>query len=257
MVADPPDRKAEPAELLDRGLGGRRPNHVLEDVSALRTLDGHVMELVGRRANPDIEPKLRRLLAHPFAAVVGAPDPAEIVVAEAEGGAVVDHAPGLVAHGGIDHLAGRQPAHVPGEHPLHQAFGIRPQHLEFPQRRQVHDDRPLAAGPVFVQRTAVGETVGQPEAVIFGEVSRVLGKPAVETGLPSEFGIGRRESCERPPLWKTRSRAGRPAHGCRSGSSRWLRRYRPGMRMRRRPDRSAPAAAHNRRAATRDCPRNA
>jgi hypothetical protein len=62
------------------------------------------VELVGGAAHPGVEAALGGLLAEPFAGRVVAPDPAEIHVAEAEHGAVVDHAAMLVAHRGVDDL---------------------------------------------------------------------------------------------------------------------------------------------------------
>ena len=190
VIADPADGEAEPAQLPYRRLGRRRPHDGIEDLPAPRPLDRHVVKLLGRRPDPDVETELHRLLAHPLAVMVRTADPAEIVRTQAEDGAVVDHAAGLVAHGGVDHLAGGQPAHVPGEHPLHQTLRVRPQNLELAQRRQVHDRGPLAAGPVLVQSAAVGEAAGQPVAVVFGEAPGVSGKPVVETGLAGQFGIG-------------------------------------------------------------------
>ena len=104
-----------------------------------------------------MKPEFLGLLAQPDAAIIVAADPAEIVVAEPEQRAVVDHAAMLVAHGGIDHLAGGEFAHIAGERILQQRLGIGPGHLELAQRRQVHDGGPLAAGPVFVDRPVIGE----------------------------------------------------------------------------------------------------
>ena len=94
-----------------------------------------------------LEAELLGLLAQPDAAIVVAADPAEIVLAEPEQRAVVDHAAMLVAHGGIDDLADAELLHVAGQRVLQQRLGVRAGHLELAQRRQVHDHRASRGRP--------------------------------------------------------------------------------------------------------------
>ena len=92
------------------------------------------------------------------------------------------------AHGRVGHLAHRQLADVAGERALQQRLGIRPQHLELAQGREVDGDA-LAAGPVFLDRASLGEAVGQPVTPILDEIAgkcrdarmepRLLGEPCV------------------------------------------------------------------------------
>ena len=152
-IADAADGEAEPFELADRRLARRRPDDLLEDVAALRPLHGDIVHLVGRGAHPGLEAHLLGLLAQPDAAEIVAADPAEIVLAEPEHRAVVDHAAVLVAHGGIDDLAGRQLADVARQAILQQRLGIRSGHLEFAQRRQV-DHRRASRGRPSIPRSA-------------------------------------------------------------------------------------------------------
>ena len=46
--ADAADGEAEPTELVQRGPRGRRPDDLAQDVAALRTLHGDIVQLVGR-----------------------------------------------------------------------------------------------------------------------------------------------------------------------------------------------------------------
>src|SRR5262249_45365044 len=90
-AADAPDGEAEPAELINGRLRRRRPDHLRQDVAALRSLQRDVVELIGGRAPPALQPELLSEFAQPDAAVIVSADPAEIVVAETEQRAVVDH----------------------------------------------------------------------------------------------------------------------------------------------------------------------
>ena len=120
IAADAPDGEAEPAELVQRGLRRRRPDDLAQDVAALRSLHGDVVQLIGRGAHPRLEAEFLGLLAQPDAAIVDAADPAEIVVAESEQRAVVDHAAVLVAHGGVDDLSDGKFADIARERVLQQ-----------------------------------------------------------------------------------------------------------------------------------------
>src|SRR5207253_3096471 len=99
--------EAEPLKLGNRALRRLGPDHVLQNVARLRALHGDVVQLVGRGAHPSLVALLLGLLAEPDAGIIITADPAEIVLAQAEGGAIVDHAAVLVAHGGIDNATGR------------------------------------------------------------------------------------------------------------------------------------------------------
>ena len=94
---DAPDREAEPLEVLERRLRRRRPDDLLQELAALRPLDGDVVELVGRRLHPDLELVAVGELLQPDAVVLVAADEAEVVLAEAVDGRVVDHPARLVA----------------------------------------------------------------------------------------------------------------------------------------------------------------
>ena len=130
------------------------------------------MQVIGRGSHPGLQPPLLRQLPQPLSAILIAADPAEIVAAQAEHRAVVEHAAMLVTHGGIDHLPHRQLADVPGAGDLQQGLRIRPRHLELAQRRQVQHHRPLAAGVIFLYRAVVVEFRRQPVAAVFGEIAR-------------------------------------------------------------------------------------
>ncbi len=188
--ADAADREAEPAELLERGLRRRGPDDLLQDVAALRALHGDVVQLVRRGAHPGLQAELLRLLAHPDARQVAAADPAEIVLAEPEDGAVVDHAAVLVGDGGVDDLADRELLHVAGDAGLDQLLRVRPRHLVLAQGREVHDGGVAPAGPVFLDRAEPGELLRQPVAVVLDEVAGVGGEARLEARLLRHLQVG-------------------------------------------------------------------
>ena len=130
------------------------------------------------------------LLAEPQPAGIGAADPSEVVGAEAENRAVIDHAAGVVAHGGVDDLSDGQFADIAGQAGLEEQFGIRAGHLVLAQRREVDDPGLFPDSPVLVNGAVVGVVVGQPVAGVFGEVSGELGGSGVEARLLGEFGCG-------------------------------------------------------------------
>ena len=134
-----------------------------------------------------LRPELRACSLSQIAAIVVAADPAELVGAVAEQGAVVDHAAVLVAHRRVDHLPDREPADVAGQRALQERLGVGAQHLELAQGREVDRDAALAAGPVFLDRPCLGEAVGQPVAAILGQVAGECRDPAVEAGLLGEL----------------------------------------------------------------------
>ena len=133
-MADPGDREAEPAQFLDRCLVGSGPDHLREDLPAERSLDLHVVELVGGVADPCVEAELLRLPAQPESAGVRSADPPEVVGTQSEQRPVVDHSAGVVAHGGVDDLADGQLAYVAGHARLQQQLGVRARHLVLAKR---------------------------------------------------------------------------------------------------------------------------
>src|SRR5690606_40182109 len=68
---------------------------------------------------------------------------AEIVLAETEDGAIVDHAAMLVAERRVNHLALAQLADVTGGSELQQGLGVRTCHLELAEGTEIHDHRLL------------------------------------------------------------------------------------------------------------------
>ena len=150
-AAETADREAEPLELGERRLRGRRPDDLRQDLARGRPLDGDVVEVVRRLLHPDAQPEPLGLLAQPDPVVLGAADEAEVVRCDPEDGAVVEHSAGLVAHRRVDDLSVGEPPDVAGHRRLHQRLGIGAEDLELPQRREVHHGRLLAAGPVLVR----------------------------------------------------------------------------------------------------------
>ena len=183
MGPDPSDQEAEPLELLEARLGRRRPHDLLQRVTARGPLEGHVVELIGGRLDPHLEPLAVGDLAQPDAVVLVAADEAEVVLAEPEHGGVVDHPAGLVAQRRVDDLAHRQLADVAGHDALHERLGVGTQHLPLAQRREVHQRDLLAARPVLGDPALVVEAVGQPVAAVLDEALGQLRGPRVERGL--------------------------------------------------------------------------
>ncbi len=181
--ANPAHGKAEPAQFIDRRLVGRGPDHLPDDLAAVRPLDRQVVQLVGAAAHHRLQPQLFRLFADPDPAKVVTADPAELVAAQAEQRAVVDHPAMVVAHGGIDDLTLAQLLHVARQHPLHQGFRIRPRHLPLAQGGQVQHHRRLAAGPVFLYCAVRGIDLRQPVTPVFHMMARPLADPGVKRGF--------------------------------------------------------------------------
>ena len=71
--------------------------------------------------------------------------------------------------GRVHDLAVGEPADVARDGRLHQRLGVGPEDLELAQRREVHDDGLLAAGPVFVERALVVEAGREPVAAVVDE----------------------------------------------------------------------------------------
>ena len=159
---DPPDREAEPAEILERRLRRRRPHDLLQELPALRPLHGDVVQLVGRGLHPDLELVPVGELLQPDAVVLVAADEAEVVLAEPVDGRVVDHPAGLVADRGVRHLADREPPRVARDRALDQRLRVRAEHLPLAQRGEVHDRGLLPARPVLRDRSLVVEAVREP-----------------------------------------------------------------------------------------------
>ena len=154
VVADPADGEAEPRRISSNArLRRRSPDDLLQHVAAGRALHREVVQLIGGGLDPDlVQAEPLGLLAQPHAAIVVAADRSGSWCPQPEHRAVVDHAAGLVAHRGVDHLPVGELADVAGARGLQQLLGVGPEHLELPQRREVHDGGLLAAGPVFLLR---------------------------------------------------------------------------------------------------------
>ena len=185
MVAQPADREPEPRQVRERRLGVRRPDRAPRSRSRLagpctaRLCIWSVECLTHTRSRPGV----RGLLAQPRPGVLVAAHEPEVVVPEPEHRAVVDHAAGLVAHRGVDDLPVREPPDVARDAVLHQRLGVRAQHLELAQRRQVHHGGPLPAGPVLVLRSVGVEAGRQPVAAVLGELPGQRRGPRVERRL--------------------------------------------------------------------------
>jgi hypothetical protein len=165
----------------------------------LRSLDRDVVDLIGRGLDPDVQAQFLRLLSKPGAAVVVASDPSEGVGAHSKGGAVIEHTARLVADRRIHDLADRQAPHVARQRVLQQRLRVGAGDLEFAQRREVDDDRPLPAGPVLVDGPVVVEGGRQPVAPILGEVPGHFGCARMKRGFAGELhiGIGSHSVCHR------------------------------------------------------------
>ena len=93
-------------------------------MTAVGALNGDVVQLVGGMADPGIEVAPRGLRPHEIARVLRPPDPAEVIVPQAEDSAIIDHAAMFITDRRIDHLAYRQFFHVAGDAGLHQFLSI-------------------------------------------------------------------------------------------------------------------------------------
>ena len=186
---DAPDREAEPLEILERSLRRRRPHDLLQELTAGRSLDGDVVELLGRRLHPRLEIELLAQLVQPDAVVLVAADEAEVVLTEPVDRRVVDHPAGLVADRGVRDLADRETARVARDRVLDERFGVGAEDLPLAQRRQVHDRDLLAAGPVLGDRALVVEAVREPVAAVLDEALRQLARPRMERRLLREHRI--------------------------------------------------------------------
>ena len=129
------------------------------------------MELVGRRLDPGAHRPGLGQLGQVHAGVGVAGHEAEVVVAEPVDGRVIEHAAGLVADRGVGDLTDRQLAGVAGDRPLDQQLRVGAEDLELAQRREVHDHRRLAAGPVLGDRALALEAVRQPVAAVLDQVA--------------------------------------------------------------------------------------
>ncbi len=126
----------------------------------------------------------------------------EVVLAQPEHRALVDHAAVVVADRRVHDLAGRQSPRVARDRGLRQRLRVGSQHLELAQRRQVHDRRLLATRPVLRDGTLVVEVAGQPvpgvlddvagERLPAGPEARLLGEDGSESGV-TPAGDRRRE----------------------------------------------------------------
>ena len=153
--AEPRDREAEPFQLCERRLRRRRPDDLRQDVARRRPLHRDVVQVVRRVLHPRLQPQPLGLFAKPDPVVVARADEAEVVGAEPEDRAVVDHPARLGAQRGVDDLTVREPADVARHRRLQQRLRVRSEDLELTQRGQVHDGRFLATGPVLGDRTKI------------------------------------------------------------------------------------------------------
>jgi hypothetical protein len=144
------------------------------------------VQIVRRLLHPRSEAQALGLLAKPDAAVLGAADPAEVVGAETEDRAVVQHPAGLVAHRGVDDLAVGESTDVARDGRLEEGLGVGPEHLELPERREVHDRGALAARPVLVDRAVVVVGRRQPVAVVLREARGEGRRARLEARLPRQ-----------------------------------------------------------------------
>ena len=191
VVADTGDGEPEPSQLRDRRLVGTGPDHLLQDLSAVGPLDLEVVELLGGAAHPCLQPQALGLLPQPHAAVAQLPaDPAEVLAPEPEHGAVVDHAAGVEAHGGVRHLAVGELADVAGDAGLHQQLGVGAGDLVLAQRGEVYGRRGLPAGPVLLDGAVGGVGIGQPVAAVLAEAAGQPGGAGMEPGLLGQLGLG-------------------------------------------------------------------
>ncbi|MNQ98108.1 hypothetical protein D3C85_1137820 [compost metagenome] len=129
------------------------------------------MDLFAGGLDPDFHAELVRLLAQPDPGVVFAADPAEIVRAQAQQGAVVEHAAVLVAHRRVHHLPHCQAPHIAGQAVLQQGFGVGADDFEFAQGGQVHHRHPFAATQVFLDRAIAVITQSQPPVAVVDETA--------------------------------------------------------------------------------------
>ncbi len=104
----PPKRpivKRNSPSSLSVGRPGGVHRIARQDLARLRTLNGDVVDLIARGLEQNLRVRLRCLLLDPEHTRVIAADPAEVVIAETEQRAVIDHAAVLVADRRIVDLA--------------------------------------------------------------------------------------------------------------------------------------------------------
>ena len=189
VVAEAPDDEAKPLELVDRGLRLRGPDELAHDRAALGALDGEVVQLIGRGLDVGLEAEAVGEVLQPDAVVGVAADEAEVVVAQAEDGGVVDHAAGLVADRGVDDVADGQAAGVAGDRVLDERLGVGSEDLPLAQGGEVHDDGLLAAGPVLGDGALVVVAVGQPVPAVLHEALGQRARARMERRLLGQHGL--------------------------------------------------------------------
>ena len=181
------DGKPKPPKFVHRRLLRRRPKNLAQNIARARPLHSDVAQLRGRIAHPRVQIFFMRLLPQPQPAVVVAADPAKIVVAQPKNRPVVNHPAVLITHRRIHHLPLRQFFDIAGDAPLHQRLRVRPGHLVFAQRRQIHHRGALAARPILADRAVLRHRLRQPVAVIFNEIAGVLGEATIKSALLGSF----------------------------------------------------------------------
>ncbi len=125
-LADPTHQEPEPPEFVDRRLGRGRPDEPSEDLPAVRPLDRDVVQLVDRRLSraPWPSPSRSACSRSQMPTAVVAHHEPEVVLAQPEHRALVDHAALVVAHGRVDDLSRRQPAGVTRDRGLRQRLRV-------------------------------------------------------------------------------------------------------------------------------------
>ena len=121
-IADAADGEVEPGEFR---RGSAAPAASRRSASGSRGSSGPGRRCCAagrsRTCTQTLRPRFSASSRSQLAVILVAADPAEVVAAQAEHGAVVEHAAMLVAHGGVDHLPHRQLADVARAGELHAA----------------------------------------------------------------------------------------------------------------------------------------
>ncbi len=129
------------------------------------------MNLLAGGFDPDLHAELLCLFAQPGPGVILTADPAEIVRAQAQQGAVVEHATVFVAHRRIHHLTHRQAPYIPGQAVLQQGFGVGADDFEFAQGGQVHHRDAFTATEVFLDCAIAVVAQRQPPIAVVGKAA--------------------------------------------------------------------------------------
>ena len=140
------------------------------------------------------EPEAFGLFLQPDAHGIVACHEPEVVLAEAEHRALVDHAAVVVADRRVDDLAHRKATRVARDHGLGERLRVGAEHLELAQGGEVHDRRPLATCPVLGHGALAVEVARQPVARVLDDVAGERLPARLERGLLREHRRRRRGS---------------------------------------------------------------